>query len=250
MFGIHRPVKKELLKYGDLPFTLLRSSRKTVALQVTAAGDLVVRAPHGISQGEIITILNARMPWILEKREAMRKANEDSELPESHYFDGALFPLHNGRVTIRLEENPEAKLYTISLQEGYQGMELRLRGASLPPDVCKLLVSRWGRKYAADWFRGRVDEWAAKIGVTYRSLYIKETKTRWGSCSSIGNINLHWKLIMLSDRLSDYVIVHELCHRLELNHSAAFWKMVESQIPDYAERRKELRAVEKKILSW
>ena len=250
MFGIHRPVKKEAMKYGDLPFTLLRSSRKTVALQLNSAGELIVRAPHGITNDEITRILQSRLPWILEKREAIRKANADTDLPESHYFDGALFPLHNGRVILRLVEDPAAHNYTVTLQEGYQGMELRLRGNSLSPDVCKMLVARWGRKYAGDWFRDRVDAWAARIGVTYRSLYIKETRTRWGSCSSIGNINLHWKLIMLSDRLSDYVIVHELCHRIEMNHSKAFWKMVESQIPDYEERRKELRAIEKKVLNW
>ena len=250
MFGIHRPVKKEAMKYGDLQFTLLRSSRKTVALQLNSAGELIVRAPHSVSNEEISRILQARMSWILEKRAALQKANEDTDLPESHYFDGALFPLHNGRITLRLVEDPEARLYTITLQEGFQGTELRLRGKSLTPEVCKLLVSRWGRKYAGDWFRDRVNDWAARIGVTYRALNIKDTRTRWGSCSSIGNINLHWKLIMLPDRLSDYVIVHELCHRMEMNHSKAFWKMVASQIPDYEERRKELRAIEKKILNW
>ena len=250
MFGIHRPVKKETMKYGDLPFTLLRSSRRTVALQLNSAGELIVRAPHSVTNAEISRILESRMSWILEKRAALQKANEDTDLPESHYFDGAFFPLHNGRVILRLIEDPEARNYTITLQDGCQGMELRLRGNSLPPEVCKLLVSRWGRRYAADWFRARVDAWAARIGVTYRSLYIKETRTRWGSCSSIGNINLHWKLIMLSDRLSDYVIVHELCHRMEMNHSKKFWQTVEMQIPDYEDRRKELRAIEKKILNW
>ena len=250
MFGIHRPVKKEALKYGELNFTLLRSSRRTVSLQINSSGELIVRAPHSVSYEEITRILQSRLPWILEKRDAIRKANEDNDLPESHYFDGALFPLHNGRVTLRLIEDPEARLYTITLQEGPQGLELRLRGNSLPPDVCKLLGARGGRRYAGDWFRDRVNAWAARIGVTYNSLYIKETRTRWGSCSSIGNINLHWKLIMLSDRLSDYIIVHELCHRIEMNHSKTFWKTVEMHIPDYVERRKELRAVEKKILAW
>ena len=116
MFGIHRPVKKEALKYGDLPFTLLRSSRRTVALQLNSAGDLIVRAPHSVSYDEITRILQSRLQWILEKRDALLKANEDTDLPESHYFDGALFPLHNGRITLRLDEDPASRNYTVTLQ--------------------------------------------------------------------------------------------------------------------------------------
>ena len=250
MFGIHRPVKKESLKYGDLPFTLLRSSRKTVALQINSAGELIVRAPHSTSVEEIARILQSRLPWILEKRAAIRKVNADCDQPESHYFDGALFPLHNGSITLRLDEDPSARLYTVTYQKGENGLELRLRGNSLTPDVCKKLVARWGRRYAGDWFKPRVDAWAARIGVTYQSLVIKDTRTRWGSCSALGNINLHWKLIMLNDRLSEYIIVHELCHRIELNHSKLFWAHVENVLPDYKERRKELREIERQILNW
>ena len=88
------------------------------------------------------------------------------------------------------------------------------------------------------------------MGITYNRLTIRETKTRWGSCSSEGNLNLHWKLILLSERLSDYVIVHELCPRVERNHSKSFWAQVGAVLPDYKDRRKELKAIEKQILSW
>jgi hypothetical protein len=80
--------------------------------------------------------------------------------------------------------------------------------------------------------------------VTYEHITLKEQKTRWGSCSSLGNLNFNWKLLLMEPRLLDYVVVHELAHRLEMNHSAAFWRIVEAYIPDYRECRKALKGGE------
>ena len=66
-------------------------------------------------------------------------------------------------------------------------------------------------------------------------------KTRWGSCSNKGNLNFNWKLILLAPELLDYVVVHELAHRREMNHSKNFWKIVEAELPDYRERRRRLK---------
>ena len=250
MFGIHRPVKKEQLSFRGLAYTLYRTSRKTVSLQCKESGELVVRAPYLCTVREIEQVLDSRRDWIRTKQDAMARAREESDRPESHYFDGALLPFGNGSLRLRLDETPEAKNYTVTLHEKNGSFELVLRGAGLPAETCKKLVSRWGRKYAASVFRGRLEQFADVLGVSFGTLTIKETKTRWGSCSALGNITLHWKLLMVPHRLSDYIIVHELCHRFEMNHSAAFWSYVESVLPDYRERRAELRKIEKQILSW
>lgn len=76
---------------------------------------------------------------------------------------------------------------------------------------------------------------------TINKVNIRNQKTRWGSCSRKGNINLSYKIVLLPTYLSDYIIVHELCHLGEFNHSANFWKLVERVMPDYMERRKELK---------
>lgn len=78
-------------------------------------------------------------------------------------------------------------------------------------------------------------------GYRYNRVTIKKQRTRWGSCSKKGNLNFSYRVALIEPRLADYVFVHELCHLRELNHSARFWTLVGQTIPDYKERRKELR---------
>ena len=79
------------------------------------------------------------------------------------------------------------------------------------------------------------------MGVSYGRITVREQKTRWGSCSAKGNLNFNWKLILMPEGILDYLVVHELAHRMEMNHSPAFWRVVEREIPDYRERRMWLK---------
>ena len=90
-------------------------------------------------------------------------------------------------------------------------------------------------------FTRKTEYYARIMGVTYGRISIREQKTRWGSCSSIGNLNYNWHLIFAPEEVVDYVIVHELAHRLEMNHSKAFYRIVESVLPDYQKAQKWLR---------
>ena len=87
----------------------------------------------------------------------------------------------------------------------------------------------------------RVRYYARIMGVTYGRVTIRKQKTRWGSCSSKGNLNFNCLLMLMPEEILDYVVVHELAHRKELNHSGKFWKIVESVLPDYQKRRKWLK---------
>lgn len=100
---------------------------------------------------------------------------------------------------------------------------------------------REGIERAKRIFPERTAYFALSMGVDYGRITIREQKTRWGSCSSKGNLNFNWKLILLAPELLDYVVVHELAHRREMNHSKNFWKIVEAELPDYRERRRRLK---------
>lgn len=103
-------------------------------------------------------------------------------------------------------------------------------------------VRKQGIEKAKHVFPERIRYYAGIMGVTYGLVTLREQKTRWGSCSSKGNLNFNWKLILMPIEILDYVVVHELAHRVEMNHSERFWKVVESVMPDYKERRKILKS--------
>ena len=87
----------------------------------------------------------------------------------------------------------------------------------------------------------RTDYYKTILGVDYKRIRIADQKTRWGSCSSTGTISYNWHLVLLPDAILDYVVVHELCHLRQMNHSKDFWKLVEGILPDYQSRRKWLK---------
>ena len=94
---------------------------------------------------------------------------------------------------------------------------------------------------ARDIFTRKTAYYARIMGVSYGRIAIREQKTRWGSCSSKGNLNFNWRLILAPEEVLDYVVVHELAHRREMNHSKAFYAVVESVLPDYRQARRWLR---------
>lgn len=100
---------------------------------------------------------------------------------------------------------------------------------------------RQGIELAKRIFERKCREYAGIMGVTYGRITIREQKTRWGSCSAAGNLNFNWRLVEMPEEIIDYLVVHELAHRREMNHSKAFWAIVEQTLPDYKVRREWLR---------
>jgi predicted metal-dependent hydrolase len=97
------------------------------------------------------------------------------------------------------------------------------------------------KESAREFIHARLEYWNSFYNFKYREVRIKNTKSRWGSCSKRGNLNFNYKLALIPERLADYVIVHELCHLKEMNHGPKFWKLVEKAMPDFLERKKELK---------
>lgn len=177
---------------------IIRSSRRTISIQIDENLQLTVRAPLRMPDSAVRKFIGEKTPWI-EKN--MRRMKERQEA---------------------LKAEPEEVLTAEELRE-------------LAKEALRFIPER-------------VSFYARIIGVNYGRITIRNQRTRWGSCSGAGNLNFNCLLMLTPPEIIDYVVVHELCHRLEMNHSPYFWAEVERVLPDYKKRRKWLKDNGEKIM--
>jgi predicted metal-dependent hydrolase len=164
----------------------------------------------------------------------------------------ALYVRPDGRVEVRAPLKV-SKAYIDRFVEGkddwIQKTQRRLAKAQDEKKTI-LLTSEEERKYknqALLLLQGRCAEFAGIMGVAYGNIRVNKAKTRWGSCTAKGDINFTYRLLFVPQELIDYVVVHELAHLKEMNHSPRFWAVVQSVMPDYKERRKQLKEYHRRI---
>lgn len=179
------------MDHTDYEITLIRSRRKSLAIEITPELQVVVRTPARMPVREINAFVQEKDDWI---RAHLQRMAEKKRMREQHR---------------------EPALSEEELQE------LATQAMTLIPQ--------------------KVRYYAQIIGVTYGRITIRNQRTRWGSCSGKGNLNFNCLLLLMPEEVLDYVVVHELCHRKEMNHSARFWAEVEKILPDYRQRRKWLK---------
>lgn len=168
------------------------------------------------------------------------------------YMDGKYIPLGDGEILLRLVKNRDKKHIRVYRKKEADGRYILciLSGIEYDAQAYRQAVTGWLREYARMRLGEKVQYYGAQMQVQVNRIAIKEQKTRWGSCSSKGNLNFNWKLILMPERIQDYVVVHELAHRREMNHSATFWHIVGEVLPDYKERREWLRAHEQEFVKY
>ncbi len=204
---------------------LIRTKRKSIALIVERDGTLTVRAPLRVSNKHILALVEQKAVWIQSKQELVKTLPPVSHTTiytngESFWYLGKVYPL---------EILPRAM------------SPLRLDGKFLLAQdtlpKAEAAFTQWYKKQAAQVIGERVRWYAAKHGFTYHQVKITSAQKRWGSCSAKGTLCFTWRLVMAPPAEIDYVVVHELVHLIEKNHSKTFWAKVEAIMPDYKKRR-------------
>lgn len=150
----------------------------------------------------------------------------------------------DGTITVRAPYRTPVQTADLFVEGHRDWIEVRLRAGARIMAERPSYTDREraeGRKQAAEVIKARCRYYAPVMGVSYGTVTIREQKTRWGSCSTKGNLNFNWKLVLMPPEILDYVVVHELTHRIQMNHSAAFWAEVGKILPDYRERRQWLK---------
>lgn len=204
---------------------LIRSKRKTVALMVKPDGRLVVRAPLRTPLHVIEGFVKEKEGWIREKQAEVLRLQQ--ACPVRQYAEGEEF-LFLGQV-LRLEL-ADAR---IPVSRDMSSLKFSRR---VVPQAAEYLEA-WYRKQAGEVIRERVAYWSQLTGIKHKSVKITGAMRRWGSCSSKNSLNFAWRLVMAPLEVIDYVVVHELVHVLEKNHSNRFWSRVEAIFPNHRQAR-------------
>jgi len=216
-------------------YTLIRTNRKTVAIHVNQDATVEVRAPLRAAKAEIDRMVASKLDWI-RKHQSIRAARTEQKAAFSlRYGDTALF---------------QGKPYPIEARPGnragFDGQRFYLP-PGLPPEEIKRLMIRTYRLIAKNVLTDKAMAFGRRMGVAPAAVKINGAKTRWGSCSAKGSINFCWRLIMADEDTIGYVVVHELAHIREQNHSERFWALVAAVFPDYKARRERLKELQRRL---
>ncbi len=210
-------------------FKIVYSKRRTVSLEVTIKGDLIVRAPFSMAYDEILRIILKHERWIRNKLSYMKNL---PYVPEKRFVEGECFWYLGNTYKLNIVSKQKESL-TFSNNRFY----LRNDVINKARDV----FINWYKKETLSIVREKTNFYAAKCHLSFKSLRVTSAKRRWGSCSGGNSINFSYRVIMAPIFVIGYVVVHELCHILEHNHSKNFWSLVENVMPDYEIAKKWLK---------
>lgn len=235
-----------------IDYQLKRSQRKTIGLKIDHQG-LQVSVPFSLPVSKIDCLLQTKADWIIKKLavwENKSVSNHDEWTIDTQYsLLGDLWKLElqaGGNiqmvsVAVDRKASPDAlsHMNSVTAHSSFDALSQSL--SNITSEYIRIWVMDWYQAQATACFSERIEFYAGKLNILKPLFKLSQAKTRWGSCNNRGVIRLNWRLVQLPMQLVDYVIVHELCHLIEMNHSQAFWKLVADIYPEYQTARRKLK---------
>lgn len=227
-------------KGSRIEYTYERRKRRTVGITISMDKGVFVAVPARMSEEQIRAVIAGKAGWIKEKMAVMEDMR--SNIPQRQYLSGETFPyLGNDYILILKKASDkhtagvifDGECINVSIPDGISGLERKKY-------VSDVLV-RWYKGQAAEVMKEKTNFYGKRLGIKPSKVVIREQKTRWGSCTRLDTININWKIMLAPQDIADYLVVHELAHLRERNHSKSFWNLVESILPDYKRRREWLK---------
>lgn len=213
-----------------IPCRIEKIARKTLAIKITNEGVVLLSIPKRASVKSAIEFAQSQSKWILEKREEVINLVDENI---QSYKNGRIMYFLGDEHFLEIQKDTKREYASIELIDD----RLILKTFDDNPYFVQHTIETWYKIRAKHIFETRTRHFAEKLNLRYNQIRIKNQKTRWGSCSAKKNLNYNMRLIMGPFEIIDYIIVHELCHLVHLNHSSEFWSLVGSIQPDYKERR-------------
>lgn len=167
-----------------------------------------------------------------------KSEQEKQREPLIEWKNQEILTIYGNAYRLHIEQKQDSKRDIVQL---VNTNEISLTSPDISTQNIREMFGLWCKKACKPLMEQRVAYFAEQMQLSYGRITLKEQKTCWGSCSSKRNLNFNWKLLLMPPEIMDYVIVHELSHLREMNHSKKFWSIVEEVLPDYKGRRKWLK---------
>jgi len=201
---------------------IIRSKRRTFSIEINPSGLLTVRAPLRASNGEIKLLIKDKTAWIIrKKREISQKV---AQKKKRRYITGEKFECLGKFYTLIVKNNFKFA-FSASGDKLYINAQYQ--------KVAKSLLIYWYKNQAQKYIINKANYYSEMMNLRYNKINITAANTRWGSCSNNKNLNFSWRLVLAPKQIVNYVIVHELVHLYEMNHSERFWNKVARILPNY-----------------
>lgn len=222
-------------EYGTtrIPYTLRRSERRTMSIEVKPDGSVLAVAPIDAPEHEIRWKVEKSGAWILRQQREL--AQLPPPLPERQYVSGESWRYLGRQHRLRV---------IIGTQEGVRVTRGELLVTAKTPERAENVLNSWFRNRAQSLLAERMSvclERASHYGIEHSGDFaLRQMRTQWGSCTKVGKLNFNPRLVQAPKECIDYVILHELCHLREFNHSAAYYRLLGRVLPDWKKRRERL----------
>ena len=211
-----------------VPDYIERSNRKTLSLTVLKDGVVLVKAPISMKDETINKFIEDKQEWIRSKLLIIN--NTRSKFDDILHYQK--FLLYGNKYSVLIDD--------VKRIETNDDFQIVVPNKTEPENILKSLKS-WYKKIAKQILQDRLAFVESRVKLKSKALRISDSKGKWGSCNSLGVICFNWRVVMLPPKIIDYVIVHELCHLVEMNHSKKFWSLVERFLPNYQELKKQIK---------
>jgi predicted metal-dependent hydrolase len=215
-------------------YSIRRSRRaKRIRMTIEDDGRLMVTMPIRNRLQDIPPTLNRYKKWILKK---IQEAGEKKLSPPFELENGSILRMLDFSYKLSLKDSEDA-----GIRWRFYNGALNISSRQFSPPLIYRQVELWYTRMAQLFLEERVPFWAERLKVNPKTIRVKNQRTLWGSCSVRGNLNFNWRILLLSQGAAEYLIVHELAHLREPNHSPKFWKLVETHCPRFEEFKNEIK---------
>lgn len=233
-----RDMKKEL---ASLNYSIVKSSRKTISIIVHPDGRVVVRAPIRATNRQVQDVLNGRKEWILKHKKSFEEQQRLN--PKREFVSGEKHLFLGEEYVLRVNSVAENSRISNSVSKNGEYIDIWCADDSIAEELIQQWYLSAAKELIPQIVNPVIERFISSYNVSPNKITVKKMKSRWGSCSSKGSISLNSKLIQTPLRCIEYVMVHELCHLICFNHSKNFYSILAEVIPDWKERKKELREI-------